>query len=113
MSDRHHALFANNQHPIQLEAYDAYNQFLQSLHDPNEAKATEADNARFAEISAAKQETLAVDEGETLSADDLADIHIQVAGERRSADNFSRNSKNKDGSIADYLELRRPFGSGQ
>ena len=32
MTDRHYALFAANQHPIQLEAYDEYNDFLRDLH---------------------------------------------------------------------------------
>ena len=33
LTDRHYALFANNQHPIQLAAYEEYNKFLRDLHD--------------------------------------------------------------------------------
>eukprot|EP00356_Strombidium_inclinatum_P016431 CAMPEP_0170491104 /NCGR_PEP_ID=MMETSP0208-20121228/10397_1 /TAXON_ID=197538 /ORGANISM="Strombidium inclinatum, Strain S3" /LENGTH=135 /DNA_ID=CAMNT_0010766621 /DNA_START=17 /DNA_END=424 /DNA_ORIENTATION=+ len=28
LTDRHYALFANNQHPLQLDLYDQYNKFL-------------------------------------------------------------------------------------
>ena len=38
MTDRHYALFANNQHPIQLHAYEEYNQFLQQLHNSERAQ---------------------------------------------------------------------------
>ena len=113
MGDRHYALFANNLHPLQLDAYNSYNSWLKDLHDSSEAEKNEADAARFEEIRAEKESTLMIEEGESLGTDDLADVHMQVKSERRTADNFSLNTKSKDGSIADYLELRRPFGTSQ
>ena len=98
---------------MQLDCYAAYNSFLSSLNDVASAEATEADQSRFAELKEQKSATLAIDEGESLSTDDLSDIYMQVRSERRNADNFSLNTKNKDGSMADYLELRRPFGTTQ
>ena len=98
---------------MQLDCYDAYNTFLSSLNNVQHAEAAEADQARFAELKEQKSSTLAIDEGESLSTEDLSDIYMQVKSERRNADNFSLNTKNKDGSMADYLELRRPFGTAQ
>ena len=96
---------------MQLDAYEAYNRFLASMHNAGQAASAEADQARIAELAEAKSSTLAIEEGESLSTDDLSDIYCQVAGERRNTDNFSLNTRNKDGSINDYLEVRRPFGS--
>lgn len=31
--DRHYALYANNQHPMQLHVYEVYNKFLREAHD--------------------------------------------------------------------------------
>merc|ERR1719498_1156498 len=113
MSDRHYALFALNQHPMQLSVYEEYNSFLQNLHDHKAAEAAEEDVARMQEVAEQRQANLNTAEGESLSTDDLSDIYMQVMSERRSKDNFSLNTTNKDGSIADYLEQRRPFGTAQ
>ena len=32
LTDRHYALFANNQHPLQLNVYEEYNKFLRAAH---------------------------------------------------------------------------------
>ena len=45
--------------------------------------------------------------------DDLQDIYIQVKGEQREQNNFSLNTRSKNGDISDYLETRRPFGAAQ
>jgi hypothetical protein len=37
LMDRHYALFANNQHPLQLNAYEAYNKYLRDVHDQGQA----------------------------------------------------------------------------
>ena len=63
------------------------------------------------EVIAERTKYLNVDEGESLSIDDLQDIHIQVKGEIRQKYNFDLNTKTKTGDIADYLEARRPFGA--
>ena len=112
MTDRHYALFANNQHPIQLEAYENYNRFLRQLHDAEGTKQAEATFSRGRELIEAKEAQMNAAEGEMLSIDDLEDIHMQVEGERRSRDNHSLNTVNKQGNIDDYLEQRRPFGTG-
>ena len=52
-------------------------------------------------------------EGESLSFDDLSDIYMQVMGEQRSKMNMSLTTRSKNGEIADYLEVRRPFGAAQ
>jgi len=63
------------------------------------------------EVIAERTKFLNVDEGESLSVDDLEDIHIQVKGEIRQKYNFDLNTKSKSGDITDYLEARRPFGA--
>ena len=42
LTDRHYALFANNQHPMQLDIYETYNKTLRVMH-------SEAHQARVAE----------------------------------------------------------------
>jgi hypothetical protein len=52
-------------------------------------------------------------EGELLSIDDISDIYMQVMGEHRGRTNMQLTTKSKNGDIADYLEVRRPFGAAQ
>ena len=113
LTDRHYALFANNQHPIQLEAYEEYNDFLRELHSATNAEQDAADNARFDEVAAEREATLNIAEGESLSTEDISDIYFQVNGERREANKMSMQTVTKTGAINDYLETRRPFGVGQ
>ena len=113
LTDRHYALFANNQHPLQLQAYESYNSFLRDLNDKGTAERSEALGDRFEEVANSRLDALDRDQGESLSIEDLSDIYIQVKGEQRSQQNMSLNTVGKDGNIADYLESRRPFGSAQ
>ena len=113
MTDRHYALFAANQHPIQLEAYDEYNDFLRDLHSQTNAAQDVQDNARFDEVAAEREATLNIAEGESLSTEDISDIYFQVNGERRETNKMSMQTVTKTGAINDYLETRRPFGVGQ
>ena len=112
-SDRHYALFSLNQHPLQIDAYNAHNDFLRSMNSKEEAENTEAFNERFDELADAKEARLRKQEGETLSLDDLSEIYIQVKAEHREAQKMSLNTRDKNGDIADYLEARRPFGAAQ
>ena len=68
---------------------------------------------RFQELVQAKTETLNHTEGESISWDDYQDLYIQAKAEERQKYNFALNTKNKTGDIADYLEVRRPFGAAQ
>jgi hypothetical protein len=60
-----------------------------------------------------KESLINTKEGETLSADDLSDIYMQVMSETRGKNNMSLATKTKTGEINDYLEVRRPFGAAQ
>ena len=113
LTDRHYALFANNQHPLQLAAYQEYNRFLQNMHDEASAKRDAEDGERFTHAIEEAQSQLNSAEGETLSIDDLSDIYIQVKGANRARANMALETVNKQGDINDYLEVRRPFGSAQ
>jgi len=113
LTDRHYALFANNQHPMQLDIYDTYNLALRRANSEAEHQRSEEYSERMDEVIAERSNYLNVDEGESLSMDDLQDIHIQVKGELREKHNFNLNTKSKNGDISDYLEARRPFGSTQ
>jgi len=113
LTDRHYALFANNQHPMQLEVYNDYNMYLRNLHsESNQGMKAQLD-ARVIELQAEKSKYLNTDEGESLSMDDFQDIYIQAKGEQRERYNFSLNTRTKNGDIADYLETRRPFGANE
>ena len=113
LTDRHYALFANNQHPMQLQAYEEYNRFLRRLHDQSEVEAQEDLGERFDQLASQREATLNQQEGESLSIEDLSDVYIQVKGAHRAANNQSLNTRTKNGEINDYLEVRRPFGSAQ
>ena len=113
MSDRHYALFANNQHPLQLSAYQEYNRFLADLHNKTEAERAEDLGNRFDSVVSERSALLNEAEGESLSIDDLSDIYMQVKAESRAKNNHSLNTTTKNGDIADYLEARRPFGAAQ
>ena len=111
MSDRHYGLFANNQHPLQLQVYEEYNRFLRQVYDKATHERYEYINQRMTEIKEERTQLLNHQEGESLSFDDLTDIYMQVMGETRERLNMSLNTKTKTGEINDYLEVRRPFGS--
>lgn len=113
LTDRHYALFANNQHPLQLAAYNEYNRFLQELHDQPTVAREQEDGERMLLAIEEAEGQLNTAEGETLSIDDLSDIYIQVKGANRARANMSLNTRTKTGDINDYLEVRRPFGSAQ
>ena len=113
MSDRHYGLFANNQHPIQLECYASYNQWLADLHSIKEARRSEEFDADFQNRLEKAEEQLDTDNGERLSLEDKEDIYMEAMADKRARDNMSQAARGRDGEINDYLELRRPFGSAQ
>jgi hypothetical protein len=47
LTDRHYALFANNQHPLQLHAYEEYNKFLRRAHSKDEQAEAKALSGRM------------------------------------------------------------------
>lgn len=64
LTDRHAALFANNQHPFQLDIYNEYNKFLRTLHsEGHNTRSTELKD-RMAELSEEKRSALNSKEGE-------------------------------------------------
>ena len=64
-------------------------------------------------VMADRSKLLNQHEGELLSIDDISDIYMQVMGEHRGKTNMQLATKSKNGDIADYLEVRRPFGAAQ
>ena len=113
LTDRHYALFANNQHPVQLNTYETYNKFLRSVHSEEARAEDKAINERMEEVISERESLLNQKEGEKLSIDDISDVYMQVMAEFRNRNNFSLQTKSKNGEINDYLEVRRPFGAGQ
>lgn len=76
LTDRHYALFANNQHPLQLYAYEEYNKFLRTAHSKEEMGQMTAVGDRMGEVMDSRQALLNTKEGESLSIDDIQDIYI-------------------------------------
>jgi len=113
LTDRHYGMFANNQHPLQLQVYESYNRFLRTVHSKEDQANTKALSERFQEVVEGRSSLLNEKEGESLSYDDLSDIYIQVMGEHRGKTNMTLATKSKNGEINDYLEVRRPFGAAQ
>lgn len=110
LSDRHYALFANNQHPLQLATYQSYNEFLKTIHNQQASALDEAMADRLQEVVDQREATLDKKNGEKLSIDEITEIYIQVKGEFREQNNMALTTRDKKGDIADYLESRRPFG---
>ena len=97
--DRHYALFANNQHPIQLSVYDEYNKFLR-LQSSEAAQARKTEFEENLQIAIDdKKKQLNVAEGESISFDELEDIYIQVRAAERQKNNFSLTTKGRTGEI--------------
>jgi hypothetical protein len=113
LTDKHYALFANNQHPLQLSLYEEYNRFLRMMHDKGNHENMLAFEQRFQQAIDDKEKLINTKEGETLSMDDLSDIYVQVMGDQRARQNMTLTTKSKTGEINDYLEVRRPFGAAQ
>ena len=113
LTDRHYALFANNQHPLQLYVYEEYNKFLRLAHNKDEQANLNYINDRMGEVMEDRSKLLNTKEGESLSIEDISDIYMQVMGENRAKTNMSLTTRSKTGEIQDYLEVRRPFGAAQ
>ena len=113
LTDRHYALFANNQHPLQLHVYEEYNRFLRNAHSKDSQQELKDIDQRMGEIMADRSRLLNTTEGESLSIDDISDIYMQVMSEHRGKTNMTLTTKTKTGEINDYLEVRRPFGAAQ
>lgn len=110
--DKHYALFSQNQHPYQLALYEQYNKELRRIHSEGYRGQQSAIEERMDEMKQERQKYLAVEEGETLSNEDIADVYYQVMEEFRDQQTFKVRTKTKEGDLNDYLELRRPFGAG-
>lgn len=91
--------------------YESYNKFLRVSHSEAHQGRLAETQTRMEEVIEERTKTLNHEEGETISWDDYQDIYCQVKGEERVKYNFELNTKDKNGDIADYLEVRRPFGA--
>ena len=111
--DRHYALFAHNQHPLQLHSYQDYNTFLKGLNDDGYHQRLLGIVDKVKAIKRQREQALDLDEGETLSIDDIADIYIDVMAQFREENGFQGKARDKKGEFKDYLEVRRPFGAAQ
>ena len=113
LTDRHYALFANNQHPLQLYVYEEYNKFLRAAHSKQEQENLKAVGDRMKQVMDDRSLLLNTKEGESLSIEDISDVYMQVMGEHRANTNMSLTTRSKTGAISDSLEVRRPFGAAQ
>lgn len=111
--DRHYSLFAVNQHPLQLSNYQKYNDFLRMLNSKDYGDYVSQLVERLNEVKKHREQSLDLKEGETLSLDDITDIYIQVMAEYRNKQGFSNKGRRNGDEYADYLEVRRPFGTAQ
>lgn len=76
LTDRHYSLFANNQHPMQLEIYESYNKMLRVVHSEEHQSRIQGTKDRFNELVEEKTKSLNSAEGESISWDDYQDIYI-------------------------------------
>lgn len=113
LTDRHYALFANNQHPLQLHVYEEYNRFLRNMHSKEFHDEMKYMDTRMDEVIAERSSLLNTAEGESLTIEDISDIYMQVKAEQRGQSNMTLTTRSKNGEINDYLEVRRPFGAAQ
>ena len=97
LTDRHFALFGNNQHPIQLAVYKEYNSFLQSMHSVERTQRGAASGEDMQMMLAEANSKLNTAEGESLSIEELQDIYFQVKSRARERRNMSLNTRTKTG----------------
>ena len=71
LTDRHQALFANNQHPLQLDVYSEYNKFLRVIHSEGHNARSNELSERFEEVAGHRTQHLNHAEGESLDFDDF------------------------------------------
>jgi len=76
LTDRHYSLFANNQHPMQLDIYENYNKMLRIVHSEEHKARILATHDRFNELVDEKNSTLNSEEGEKIGWDDYQDLYI-------------------------------------
>ncbi len=107
--DRHYALVANNQHPMQLLIYKRYEAIIRELTSPEVQERKQAIQERIAELQEEAKKHINTEEGESLSYDDYQRIYLQAHEEYRS----QISTRSRNGEINDYLEVRRPFGAAQ
>jgi len=101
LTDRHYALFANNQHPLQLYVYEEYNKFLRAAHSKQEQENLKAVGDRMKQVMDDRSLLLNTKEGESLSIEDISDVYMQVMGEHRANTNMSLTTRGKTGQISD------------
>ena len=101
LTDRHYALFANNQHPLQLYVYEEYNKFLRAAHSKQEQENLKAVGDRMKQVMDDRSLLLNTKEGESLSIEDISDVYMQVMGEHRANTNMSLTTRSKAGQISD------------
>ncbi len=115
-TDRHYALIANNQHPLQLHLYEYLNKKYRhekEVREHKEGKGTTnfkiALDERVEQLINEKLKTLDVDNGEDLTPEDISEIYREANEDVRSKMNLITRTRNKVGELEDYLEIRRPL----
>ncbi|CAI2379473.1 unnamed protein product [Moneuplotes crassus] len=109
--DRHYSLFASNQHPLQLDSYQNYNDFVKKLNCSDYANQCTEILESVDKLKEKRSKALETSEGETLSPEDITDIYIEVMAEYRNKHGLTGKSRDEAGEYVDYLETRRPFGA--
>lgn len=115
-TDRHYALAATNQHPIQLFMYEYLNKKYrkqQELKDYQDGKSAPtfsiALDERVEQLIEEKLATKDVENGEDLTPEEISDIYREADEDIRAKMNLSLRARGKTGEVEDYLEVRRPL----
>lgn len=81
------------------------------MHDINFIKEEEAFEQNMNERIKNARSQLDTSAGERLSIEDFEDIYMDAMADKRAKNNMSRNARDRNGELNDYLEVRRPFGA--
>ena len=81
------------------------------MHDVNFIKEEEAFEQNMNDRINNAQASLDTDAGERLSIEDFEEIYMEAMADKRAKQNMSRNARDRNGELNDYLEVRRPFGA--
>lgn len=116
-TDRHYALVANNQHPMQLYLYDFLNKKYRQAKDRKDYEEGKSNltyeialEERVKQLIDERLSTLDVTNGEDLTPEDIRQIYKEAVHNVREKLNLSTCQRGKDGNVEDYLEIRRPLG---
>ena len=119
-TDRHYALIANNQHPMQMYLYEYLNKKYRKEQQLKDYKSGKGPltyeiglEERVSVLISEKLKTKDVENGEVLTPEEISEIYREATEDVRAKFDLITRTRGKTGEVEDYLETRRPIGQNE